>query len=120
MSIDKRTVLVVDDETTILKIIHKMLELHKHTVITASSGQIAIDLIQTYEGKIDYMILDLSMPGMSGAQTFEIIHKDYPELKVIISSGFGKTPETLKFIDMGATAILAKPFEMKELIDLIK
>jgi DNA-binding response OmpR family regulator len=119
-SAEKLTILIVDDEEPLLKIMKKMLEMSGHKALTAISGEIALDEIKNYPGKIDWLILDLSMPKMSGQQVFEEVRKINTEIKIIISSGFGKTPETMKFLDMGATAILPKPFGMNDLLELIK
>ena len=116
----ERVVLIVDDEEPLLNIMKKMLEMNGHNAITAISGEIALEEIKTHPKKIDFMILDLSMPGMSGQQVFEEVRKINTEIKIIISSGFGKTPETMKFLDMGATAILPKPFGMNDLLELIE
>jgi len=71
------TVLVVDDEPAILKLIATMLEA-EHSVITAESGVEALTILESYHDRIDLIVTDVMMPGMTGLELLErleSIHK---------------------------------------------
>ena len=113
-NIERKTVLLVDDEEAILEIGQLMLEHSGYKVITAADGKKAIE---NYEVNlpVDVVVLDLSLPGMSGKQILEGILAINPEQKIIISSGYdiGDTAEEL--LMMGADDFLPKPFHIEML-----
>jgi signal transduction histidine kinase/PAS domain-containing protein len=84
----KRTILVVDDEDSIRKICTMILELHGFNVLTADNGVAALALLETKHDQVDLILLDLTMPGISGIEVMEISQKKYPALPIILCSGY--------------------------------
>jgi DNA-binding NtrC family response regulator len=115
-----RTVLVIDDEEMIRNIVKRILKFRGHEAIEAKSGDEALEIVSTSTQNIDYAILDLSMPGLSGAETFKKLREIKRDLKIIIATGFVGSSESQQFLDEGAIAILEKPFKMDQLIEIIK
>ncbi len=104
------TVLAVDDDALILMNTAAMLEDMGHRVLTASSGQEALD-IMAKESAIDVLITDQAMPGLTGYQLAEAVRKQQPDMPIILASGYAELPP-------GATLQmhrLAKPFWQDEL-----
>jgi two-component system, cell cycle sensor histidine kinase and response regulator CckA len=106
------TVLVVDDQASIRVTLQSLLTDFGYRVVLASEGAEALAQFSTHRDEIVAVILDLTMPGMSGPETLEALRKRAPSLPVILSSGFSEgdmaaTP--------GATAFLQKPFGADEL-----
>jgi two-component system, cell cycle sensor histidine kinase and response regulator CckA len=114
------TILVVDDEETIVNVTKEILESLGYRVFTAASGMEAID---TYRGKkeeISLVILDMVMPEMSGGETFDRIKEINPEVKVILSSGYSLNGQASSIMERGCRSFIQKPFNSKELSSIIR
>ena len=114
-----RTILLVDDDPSILMVVEKMLKILKHTVISAKNGELALKQANSYEGVIDYAIIDYILPDIDGKQLMHELINQYPEMKIIISTGLGSSPEIQALLNEGAYAILSKPFSIKDLKETI-
>ncbi|UCH81338.1 MAG: response regulator [Nitrospiraceae bacterium] len=82
------TVLVVDDEPLILKVIANLLNPLGYNVLEASNGEDALQISDTYKEKIDLLLTDVVMPGMNGNELAERLSKKWPETGVIFMSGY--------------------------------
>ena len=115
----KGTVLLADDEEMILEIGAQMLKRLGLNVVVAENGSKAIELFQDNKETVDIVILDIVMPGLSGAEAVEAIKKIKPDVQIILSSGYGrdrKTDEIMK----NCSSFIQKPFSMKELSGAIQ
>ncbi|MCP4723598.1 MAG: PAS domain S-box protein, partial [bacterium] len=108
------TILVVDDEENVRKFTKKLLTQVGYTVITASDGREALKIYKKQKDSIDTVILDLTMPQMSGKQVFQEMLDINPDVKVIISSGHGDE-YSKKGILAEAKGNVGKPYKMKAL-----
>ncbi len=115
-----RHVLIIDDEEMIRNIVKRILKLKGHETVEAKSGDEAIEILEKSPNEFDFAILDLSMPGLSGDETFSRIRELKPALKIIIATGFIGSSESQQFLKKGAIAILEKPFKMDQLLDIMK
>jgi PAS domain S-box-containing protein len=104
-------VLAVDDDTLVLTNTVAMLEDLGHTVIGASSGNAALEILRQ-QNSIDLVITDQIMPHMSGLQLADAIKAEWPKLPVILASGFAEIPS-----DARKLAKLSKPFTQAELAE---
>ncbi len=115
------TILLVDDERTIVDVGREMLEILGYDVITAQSGQEAIEKFsraKTQNGeakKIDLVILDMIMPSMSGEAVFAELKKADPEVNVLLSSGYSASGRAAELLSMGCRGFIQKPFTMEQL-----
>ena len=82
------TVLLAEDETTVREFTKKMLEEYGYKVITAASGQEAIDEFKAHKDKIQLVLLDVIMPNKNGREAYEEIKKIRPDIKVLFMSGY--------------------------------
>lgn len=112
----KKTVLVVDDEDFIRRMVEKMLSLGGYDVVTANSGEQALDILRERGGGFDLIILDLMMQGIGGRKTFDEVKALGYGVKVVIASGFGREGDVQEMLSRGADGFLAKPFVMDELL----
>jgi len=104
------TILVVEDEDRVRTIACELLRMAGYTVIPAPGGEEALELIGSHSSRIDLVLTDVVMPGMSGLQTAERITEAYPDVKVMFMSGFlGDIPDAERK-RLGSTAFLPKPF----------
>ena len=108
------TILLVDDEPSVLDIGSYILRRAGYKVIKAVSGDDALDIFRKNKGRISLVILDLIMPGMGGKQCLEQLLKIDPNVRVIIASGFTVDPSPKELIKKGAKAFLHKPKKEKE------
>ncbi|MFP4110098.1 MAG: response regulator [Desulfovermiculus sp.] len=110
------TVLLVDDEELILEITREYLTQWGYTVLTAFSGESALELFKTKHQDIDLIIMDLGMPGMGGERCLEALRALQPEVKVIVASGYGTHKIALHPEKFGAAGFLGKPYRVNELL----
>jgi len=108
-------ILVVDDEESMLVIASGMLELCGYTVTTTNSALRGIELFKEAQAKFDAVILDNSMPDMSGLDAYLILRGIYPGVRVILSSGFMDNELIIKCRKLGIKDFIDKPYRVEEL-----
>ena len=84
-------------------------------VITATDGSLGVELFRENLGKIDLVILDLTMPHMDGEQCFRELRQVKPDIKVLMSSGFSEQEVLQKFIGKGPAGFIQKPYKLSTL-----
>ncbi|MFH1136350.1 MAG: PAS domain S-box protein [Pseudomonadota bacterium] len=110
------TVLVVDDEVSVRELARLMFRRFGYAVLTASSGEEALEIMDHRSEKPDLIILDLGMPGMGGLKCLgEIIKRD-PRAKVIVASGYSASASMTQVLADGAAAFLTKPYQLDDII----
>ena len=115
------TILLVDDEEMIRDLGKNILEQWGYTVLLASDGQEGLNAFLQNQARIDLVILDLSMPKMSGREVLTQIRSVSPEAKVAISSGY--SPEGIEKEELerrGATGFLSKPYMLFEMLRTVR
>ncbi|NQT34954.1 response regulator [bacterium] len=112
-------ILLVDDEEIILDIGQEMLEHAGYNVITANDGEKALNIFDS-EGEINLVILDLTLPGISGSAVLEKLLKINPSQKVIIVSGDDFSIHKDGLADKGARKFIQKPYQMQLLLDTVR
>lgn len=113
-------VLVVDDEELVREMAKKSLERYGYTVLLADSGPAAIDLFKRHPADIALVLLDLSMPHMSGEETLPELRKIRPQAKVIISSGFSESETMTQFKGHHLSGFLQKPYTSAAIAEKVK
>ena len=108
------TVLVVDDEAMVLRASKRALERLGCTVATAEGGAAALDIYRRRGDEIDLVIIDLSMPGMSGAECFAALRGLDPGVRALVCTGHA-TSEADVMMANGALGIMMKPFTVRSL-----
>jgi two-component system, NtrC family, response regulator AtoC len=113
------SILVVDDEPSMLQYTRTLLEMDQYSVETATSGEEAVRRI---EGKpsIDLILLDMAMPRMDGLQTIQACKKLRPEQRIVVCSCVSETSTVVQAIKMGALDYMTKPFYKSELDAVLK
>jgi len=113
------TILLVEDETLILKYCIEMISSLDFKVMAASSGDEAIKIYKDHFAKIDLVILDMIMPGMDGCAVFRLLKEINAHVKVIITSGFTVDRRMDQMLSSGAHGYLKKPYTLDELSEEI-
>ncbi len=113
------TILVIDDDESLLTIERSILEKAGYDVISANDGIKAIDALRENRDRISLAVLDVTMPIMSGEVVLEHLLTIKEDLKVIVTSGFGEADIAAKFIRHKPTVFLPKPFSFEQLVSSI-
>ncbi len=108
------SVLIVDDEPSILKSLGGLLSDEGFQVITASNGYEALKIIDTESP--DLVLLDIWMPGIDGIETLQQIKNDNPFIQVIIITGHGNIETAVKATKLGAFDLIEKPLSIDKII----
>ena len=82
------TILVVEDDASVRTIVTRMLENLGYRVLAADGGEAAVELAAAWTSKIDLILTDLAMPGLSGRETAEQVRGLFPAAKVLYMSGY--------------------------------
>ena len=109
------TILVVDDEEILLETTQQMLHTLGYQVLVARNGRDALELLAAHGQGVHLVLMDLAMPVMGGAEAHTLLLRDYPDVPVIICSGFECDPTARDMMERGARAFLQKPFRMQHL-----
>ncbi|MBW2259514.1 MAG: PAS domain S-box protein, partial [Deltaproteobacteria bacterium] len=109
------TVLLVDDEETIMEVGKELLELIGYRVLIARDGKEAVKIYRKHQDAIDVVVLDMVMPGMGGGEAYDRMKKINPDVKVLLSSGFSIDGEASDILDRGCNGFIQKPFTVREL-----
>ncbi|WP_020407355.1 sigma 54-interacting transcriptional regulator [Hahella ganghwensis] len=118
MSSSPPHILLVDDDTSLLRLLTIRLESANYRVSTATSGTAALKQLQGEP--VHLLISDLRMDGMDGMALFAEVQQRYPGLPVIIMSAHGTIPEAVSAAQQGVFGFLTKPIEKHQLIDSIE
>jgi len=110
------TVLIVDDEPAIRHTAQRMLQLRGYSVLVAGDGQEGLDIFRRHRDDIDVVLLDQSMPQLSGRDVLRKIRKEMPQVSVIIVTGFPASMDDFE----GATGIIQKPFTLAKLVSSVR
>lgn len=110
---DTYKILIVDDEEDIRGMLHDFLTRSGHTCETAADGVEALG--KTERSGFDAVIADIKMPGMDGITLTESLIKQYPDLPVMVMTGFTTEFNEMDAVRAGAREFISKPFTMKEL-----
>jgi len=112
--VEHETLMMVDDEPDILETGKRYLQRHGYRVITAENGREAINKYK--EHTIDMVVLDVGLPDMNGLNCFKTLKSIDQNAKIIISTGSYTFSDEQEVLDLGAAAILPKPYSLNELL----
>ncbi len=108
-------ILIVDDEPLMLATTSRLLKRLGYAVLTAEGGRAAVELVRQRGVELALVILDLTMPEMSGAETFGHLRALAPDLKVLLASGYSVEGQAQALLARGCEGFLQKPFTVEAL-----
>jgi len=109
------TILVVDDEETIRFLVRDILEEIGYRVIAAEDGYRALEIYGARMTEIDLVILDMTMPGMGGRETFERLKELNPRVLAVLSTGYSEDERARQMLALGVKAFVQKPYRIADL-----
>jgi two-component system response regulator HydG len=114
---DAPVILVVDDDPGVRESLERTLTREGYRVVTASDGRAGLECLQA--GRIDLVVTDLKMPGLSGLELLRAARAIAPDTAVILLTAFGTVEEAVRAMKEGAYDFLTKPFRREQLLKLM-
>ena len=114
------TILVVDDEKTVRSVAKMMLEAFGFDVLTADDGAEAVAVYREHADEIRAVLLDMTMPRLSGEQAFTELRRVRPDVCVVLSSGYNEQEATEQFAGKGLAGFIQKPYQAAALIQKLR
>jgi CheY-like chemotaxis protein len=111
---------VIDDEEIVRRAAKSALEHYGYTVIVAESGKEGLERLAKLDYAVALVVLDMTMPVMSGEETLQHLRAVRPDLPVILSSGFNEVEATRTLTGKGLAGFLQKPYSASRLAEQIK
>lgn len=120
METKKPTILIVDDEPEVRKLVSAMLTRNGYQTVLADTGEQAIKLFRKHASEIDLLLTDVVAPGMAGPTLADQLTGLKPALKVVFMSGYDSTQVVRKFVVDKGYPLLSKPFTAYQLESMVK
>jgi len=117
---ERLCVLVIDDEEVVRDMVAEVLAFEGFDVLLAADGFAGVRLLTERVASIDAVLLDLSMPGLSGEETFARLIAVRPDIPVILSSGYDNAEAVRRFEGRGPAGFIQKPYRPAELVEEIR
>lgn len=114
-----RTVLVVEDDQALRKLVAGLLEASGYRVLPASSGEEAIAAADSFGGEIHLLLTDLRLGGMNGLGLAAHIAVARPDIAILVISGYTEIPIPPGLKDTVRAEFLTKPFTQQRLLDKV-
>lgn len=114
----QQAILIVDDDLNVLEVMEARLMSAGFIIYKAENGRSALKILKTR--KINLMVSDIQMPGMGGIELFQEVRLLRPDLPVIFLTAYGTISGAVSAVKAGAVDYLAKPFNGKDLVKIIK
>jgi PAS domain S-box-containing protein len=115
----RRSVLVIDDEEAVRNIVRAVLSRAGYSVLTAADGLAGLELFRSRESQVSLIILDVSMPRMSGSEVLAEIRKAGSQVKILITSGYPESEAMAHIRQEDIAGFLQKPFTVRQVAALI-
>jgi two-component system, cell cycle sensor histidine kinase and response regulator CckA len=116
----KRVVLVVEDEPALVSIFRRALEHRGYRVLTAGNGEEALRVAESVEGRVDLVVSDIVMPAMGGRELVWRLRSLYPDLPVILASGYTTADGALQMMEDLGAKFIAKPVDLGVLLRMVE
>ena len=110
------TVLLIDDEETVRDMVGEVLEHEGVSVLRAEDGARGLAVFRERHERIDVVLLDLSMPGLSGEETYRRLREIDPGVRVILSSGYDRDEARGRFGGGAPAGFIQKPYRPEQLM----
>ena len=120
-----KTILVLEDEPLLLKLMRSLLDRHGYAVLEAAGAEQAVQQFHNSGGRIDLLVADVGLPGVSGIQVALQLRSELPHLPVILTSGYppnawsARDSRHLVKLGVDSVSILLKPFGSRVLLNTV-
>ncbi len=111
------TVMVIDDEDVIQTVLGEILVQLGYKVIHAKTGKEALEILTESGESVDIILLDMIMPGLSGGETFKRLTEYWPEIPVVVVTGYADEKQTQEMLENGLAGFIEKPFKAAQIAE---
>jgi len=115
-----KTVLVVDDEEVVRRVVKSMLERHGYKALLAEDGLQAVEILEQMRDEIALIILDLTMPVMNGEEALRRLKLINPDVPILLSSGYNEMEAIQRFAGKGLAGFIQKPYTSARLAEKLR
>jgi CheY-like chemotaxis protein len=115
-----KTVLVVDDEPSVLRVASKVLRRDGYEILEALGGEEALRIAEEHQGTIDLLLTDVVMPGLGGRELGERFRRTHPKTRLLFMSGYTEDEVLLQGIRVAEVNYISKPFTVAGLRDKVR
>ena len=113
----KRSILIVDDQKGVRRLLEELFKREGWEVCAASDGVEAISQLDHYQP--DVLLIDMKMPNMNGLEASQIILKKHQDLPIIMMTAYGEMEVVKQALDAGVRRCITKPFDIIALRDIV-
>lgn len=114
------TILIVEDDEALLRLLRFFLDDAGYNVMSAKSGEEAIDTYLKHRGEIDLVITDLGLPGFTGKDEVLMLERINPDVRIICASGYMVHAVEREMKQAGAKAMVSKPYALQEVLEKVR
>jgi two-component system, cell cycle response regulator CpdR len=108
-------ILIVEDDESVRTFTARALQIDGHSVDQAEDGDIGLDMVTAKSGAYDLVLSDIRMPAMNGIAMAKEIAKDFPDLRILLMTGFAEQRERARDIEKIVIDVVQKPFTLAEI-----
>ncbi|WNJ91166.1 response regulator [Bosea sp. 685] len=108
-------ILVVDDEEPLRTLVARGLTMDGHTCLMAADGAEALDILIAEKGRFDLLLTDIRMPLMDGIALALAAKQEFPELTIMLMTGYAEQRERAKSLEAIVSEVMVKPFTIADL-----
>ena len=108
-------ILIAEDEEAVRGLVTRALAMDGHTVVATADGAEALEVLAREDGAFDLLLTDIKMPVMDGIALSLAAARDYPQLPIVLMSGYSDQRERSLGLDALIRDVIAKPFTLAEL-----
>ncbi|RDE08806.1 response regulator [Pelagibacterium lacus] len=112
-------ILVAEDDDNVRSFVVRALQMSGHEVLEASDGGLALEIAQEHDGHFDLLVSDIKMPVMDGIALSLTVGARWPELTIVLMTGFADQRERAHGLDALIYDVINKPFSLAQLIEKI-
>jgi two-component system cell cycle response regulator CpdR len=108
-------VLIADDEASMRTLVARAIALDGHDVVTAEDGAEALDILERESGAFDLLLTDIQMPVMDGIALALLAARDFPDLTILLMTGFADQRERAHGLNAIVHDVVTKPFSVADI-----
>lgn len=114
------TILIVEDEPLMLRLLEKFFLQHGYDILAAPDGEQAIEIYRSYKSRIDAVLLDIRLPKTTGEEVFHRLKEENAAVKVVMASGY-LAPGIKSDLGLaGVKGFVDKPYQLDQLVEVLR
>ena len=118
--IGRGTILVVEDEQLMLRLLEKFLSQQGYQVLVASDGEAAIEVYRLHKLEIDVVLLDVGLPKLTGWDVLLKMKEENPDVRVVIATGYLAPKMKTEMLRVAVRHFVDKPYVLNELVETLQ